>query len=139
MEVAPGVRVEERELAVSFARSGGPGGQHVNTSSTKVELRFDLAGSPSLSPAQRRRALERLAPRLTDGGVLALQSSEHRSQTRNRDAVLARFRRLLGEALAPPPPPRQPTRPGRAAVRRRLDGKARRGRTKSLRRRPDPD
>lgn len=139
LQVAPGVRVDERELAVSFARSGGPGGQHVNTTSTKVELRFDVAGSPSLTATQRQRALERLASRLTDDGVLVLQSSEHRSQTRNREAVLARFRTVLGEAVAPPPPPRRPTRPGRSAVRRRLDAKTRRGQTKALRRRPDGD
>lgn len=139
VEVAPGVRVDERELVVSFARSGGPGGQHVNTTSTKVELRFDVAGSPSLRPDQRERALGRLGSRLTRDGVLVLQASEHRSQTRNREAVLARLGHVLGEALAPPPAPRRASRPGRGAVRRRLDQKARQGQTKALRRRPDGD
>lgn len=136
--VAPGVVIDERELVFAFARSGGPGGQHVNTSSTKVELRFDVAGSPSLTPEQRDRLRERLATRLSADGVLVLTASEHRSQTRNRAAVTARLRRMLAEALAPPPPPRRPTRPSRAAVRRRAEANRRRGETKALRRRIDP-
>ncbi len=137
VQVAPGVAVDEAELSVSFARSGGPGGQHVNTSSTKVELRFDVAGSPSLTPQQRARALRALGRRVTDDGVLLLTASEHRSQTRNREAVMGRFRALLAEALAPPPPARRPTRPSRAARVRRMEAKRRRGQTKVLRRRLD--
>jgi len=137
LQVAPGVAVDDTELSLSFARAGGPGGQHVNTSSTKVELRFDVAGSPSLSDAQRSRALHRLGRRVTDDGVLVLTASEHRSQTRNREAVVGRFQTLLAEALAPPPPARRPTRPSRAARARRVEAKRRRGETKALRRRPD--
>jgi len=135
VQVAPGVAIDEAELSVSFARSGGPGGQHVNTSSTKVELRFDVAGSPSLTPSQRARALRGLGRRVTEDGVLVLTASEHRSQTRNRDAALGRFRSLLAEALAPPPPARRPTRPSRTARVRRMEAKRRRGQTKALRRR----
>lgn len=137
LEVAPGVAVDSSELTLSFARSGGPGGQHVNTSSTKVELRFDVARSPSLTPEQRSRALHRLGRRVTDDGVLVLTASEHRSQTRNREAVLGRFRALLGEALAAPPRTRRPTRPSRAARVRRVEAKRRRSELKALRRRLD--
>lgn len=139
LPITPHVAIDEAEIQVSFARSGGPGGQHVNTSDTKVELRFDVASSASLSPDQKERVRQRLATRLTDQGVLVLHASEHRSQTRNRAAVTERFRGLLAEALAPPAPPRRPTRPSRAARRARLEAKRRRGNTKSLRRPPEPD
>jgi ribosome-associated protein len=129
----------EDELALSFSRSSGPGGQHVNTSATKVELRFDVAGSPSLSAAQKARVSERLGNRLTADGVLILTSSEHRSQTRNREAVVARFRTLLADALAPPPPPRRLTRPTAAARRRRAEHKRRQSQRKALRRPIDPE
>ncbi len=138
IRITPDLAVDDGEVALSFSRSGGPGGQHVNTTSTKVELRFDVARSPSLTPAQRARALQRLAPRLTAEGVLVLQASEERSQTRNREAALARFAALLRDALAPPPPPRRPPRPGAGARRRRLDDKRRTGERKALRRRVDP-
>lgn len=129
----------EDELELSFSRSSGPGGQHVNTSSTRVELRFDVAGSRSLTAAQKAHIRERLGPRLTADGLLILAASEHRSQTRNREAVLARFRALLDKALAPPPPPRRPTRPTAAARRRRADQKRRISDRKALRRRLDPE
>jgi len=138
IRITPDLAVDDAEVALSFTRSGGPGGQHVNTTSTKVELRFDVARSPSLTPAQRARALQRLAPRLTAEGILVLQASEERSQTRNREAALARFAALLGDALAPPPPRRRPTRPSAGARRRRLDDKRRTGERKALRRRIDP-
>jgi len=126
------------ELELSFTRSSGPGGQHANTSSTRVELRFDVAGSAALNDEQKERIRERLASRLTEDGVLILSGSQHRSQTRNREAVLARFRTLLAEALAPPPPPRRPTRPTAAARRRRAEQKRRASERKSLRRKVDP-
>lgn len=131
-----GVTVPEDELEVRFARSGGPGGQHVNTSSTKVELRFDLSGSPSLDDDQKRRVNAALGNRITKDGVLVLTSSEHRSQTRNREAVLARFATLVGDALRPPRQRRR-TRPTRASKERRLEAKRRRSDTKALRRTPD--
>ncbi|MDQ3405025.1 MAG: aminoacyl-tRNA hydrolase, partial [Actinomycetota bacterium] len=124
------------ELDFAFSRSGGPGGQHANTSSTKVELRWDLEASTALSAAQKVLARRRLANRLTDGGVLVLTASEHRSQTRNREAVVARFTTLLADALRVQAT-RRPTRPTQAARRRRLESKRRRGETKALRRRPE--
>jgi ribosome-associated protein len=127
--------IPDTEIDLSFARAGGPGGQHVNTSSTKVELRFDVAASPSLTEEQRARLLERLSSRLTNDGVLVLHASEHRSQTRNREAVLVRFADLLADALRTSKL-RRPTRPSRGAKERRLDDKKHRAETKRLRQPP---
>jgi ribosome-associated protein len=131
-----GVVVPAAELEWRTSRSGGPGGQSVNTTDSRVELRWDVRASQALSPAQRERVLDRLASRLTADGVLRLTGSEHRSQHRNREAVTARFRAVVGEALVPPTP-RRPTRPSRAAKQRRLEGKRRRGEVKRLRRPPE--
>lgn len=128
--------IPEEEIELSFARSGGPGGQHVNTSATKVELRFDVAGSPSLSEEQRARLLQRLASRLTNDGVLILFASDHRSQTRNRDAAIDRFAEVLRDALKTPRI-RKPTRPSRASKERRLDAKKQHSDKKRLRQNPD--
>jgi ribosome-associated protein len=128
--------IPEAELAVRFSRSGGPGGQGVNTTDSRVELSYDVARSPALPEPYRARALDRLARRLVDG-VLTVAASEHRSQLRNREAAEARLAALLAEAVAPPARPRRPTRPSRSAVNRRLEAKGRRAQTKSLRRRPE--
>ncbi len=126
------VSVPEAELMWRFSRSSGPGGQHVNTSDTQVELRFDLAGTPSLPPVWKERALERLADRLVDG-VLTVRASEHRSQWRNRETAMARLAALLAGATAPPPKPRRPTRVPRSVDERRLRHKRQRGETKRAR------
>ncbi|MEU6335797.1 alternative ribosome rescue aminoacyl-tRNA hydrolase ArfB [Streptomyces cellulosae] len=123
------VSLPEAELMWRFSRSSGPGGQHVNTSDTQVELRFDLARTESLPEVWKRRALERLAGRLTDG-VLTVRASEHRSQWRNREAAAVRLASLLAEATAPPPAPRRPTRVPRGINERRLREKKRRSETK---------
>lgn len=128
--------IPEHELEVSFARSGGPGGQHVNTSATKVELRFDVDASESLDDEQKAAIRAHLGNRMTADGVLVLTASEHRSQTRNRQAVVGRFANLLAEALRPRKR-RKPTRPSRAAKRRRLEAKRRHSEKKALRRDPD--
>jgi ribosome-associated protein len=130
------VQLPLAELNVSFSRSGGPGGQHANTSSTKVELRWHLEASSALTPRQKQLVRSRLSSRLTDEGVLVLQSSEHRSQTRNREAAVARLVALLADALRVSPT-RRPTRPTRAARQRRIEAKRRRGDTKALRRPPE--
>ncbi|MDP8970245.1 MAG: aminoacyl-tRNA hydrolase [Actinomycetota bacterium] len=135
LRVTPTVSIPERELELRFARSGGPGGQHVNTTSTKVELRWDVRATTALTEEQKARVLERLANRITADGVLVLTSSEHRSQTRNREAVVTRLATLVGEALRPTPP-RRPTRPNPASIQRRLEAKRRRAPRKALRRRP---
>ncbi|MGB2567427.1 alternative ribosome rescue aminoacyl-tRNA hydrolase ArfB [Micromonospora citrea] len=134
-----GLRVTDRwivpaaELRERFSRSSGPGGQGVNTTDSRVELSFDLATSPSLPPALRTRALERLAGRLVDG-VLTIAASEHRAQLANREAARERLAALLREAVAPPPPPRRPTRPSRGAKERRLAEKKRQSQRKRDRR-----
>jgi ribosome-associated protein len=124
-----------RELHWRFSRSSGPGGQGVNTADSRVELSFDLAGSPSFPPHLRDRAVGRLAGRLVDG-MLTVVASEHRSQLRNREAARERLVEMLRMALAPDPPARRPTRPTKGSQRRRLDQKTRRGAVKRLRGRP---
>ena len=137
IRITAAIALDPAEIHESFIRAGGPGGQHVNTTSTAVQLRFDVRGSPSL-PDDVRRRLERLAgSRLTRDGVLVLQAQGHRSQLRNREEALARLVALV-RAAARPPTPRKPTKVSKAAKRRRVDDKKQHGKLKSLRRgRPD--
>ncbi|MEV0261518.1 alternative ribosome rescue aminoacyl-tRNA hydrolase ArfB [Streptomyces sp. NPDC050617] len=123
------VSLPEAELMWRFSRSSGPGGQHVNTSDSQVELRFDLARTEALPDVWKQRALERLAGRLV-GGVLAVRASEHRSQWRNRETALVRMAALLAEATAPPPRPRKARKVPRGVNERRLREKKARGDTK---------
>ncbi len=123
------------ELVVRAVRSSGPGGQGVNTTDSRVELRWSIRDSAALTDTERTRLLARLAPRLTGDGVLILRADEHRSQHRNRDAARARLRAIVGEAIEEPTR-RRATRPSRAARRRRLESKRRRGEVKRLRKRP---
>ena len=132
-----GTVIPPEELSWRFSRSPGPGGQSVNTTESRVELSYDLAGSGALPPALKERALRALEGRMS-GGVITVTSSENRSQLRNREAAAARLAALLTEATAPPPKPRRPTRPSRAARERRLAEKQRRSEIKRLRR-PDGD
>ncbi len=118
------------ELRWRTSRSGGPGGQHANTSDTRVEVVFDIAGSPSLGPVQRRRLQERL------GDEIRVVASDERSQARNRAIALERLRVRLAEGLRVDPP-RRPTRPTAGSTRRRLDDKRRRGDLKRSRRAPE--
>ena len=130
--------IDDAEVAFAFARSGGPGGQHANTSSTKVELRWNVDASDSVDDRQKGLIRQRLANRINAEGDLVLQSSEHRSQTRNREAVVARFANLLAEALRIQAS-RRPTAPTKAARRRRMEAKRKRADTKALRRTPPPE
>ena len=130
-----GLEIPEAELSWRFSRSSGPGGQSVNTTDSRAELTFDLAGSPSVPEHLRARALARLEHRLVDG-ALTIAASEYRSQHRNREAARARLVDVLTEALAPPAPKRRPTKPSRGARERRLAGKKRRSQVKQMRRRP---
>ncbi|GGS18481.1 aminoacyl-tRNA hydrolase [Streptomyces aureoverticillatus] len=123
------VSLPEAELMWRFSRSSGPGGQHVNTSDSQAEVRFDLARTEALPEVWRQRALERLGPRLVDG-VISVRASEHRSQWRNREMAATRLASLLAEATAPPPKPRRATRIPRGINERRLREKKRRGETK---------
>ncbi|PRH76851.1 aminoacyl-tRNA hydrolase [Streptomyces solincola] len=123
------VCLPEAELQWRFSRSSGPGGQHVNTSDSQVELRFDLARTESLPPVWKERALTRLAGRLVDG-VVSVRASEHRSQWRNRESAAVKLAALLAEASAPPPRPRRATKVPRGINERRLREKKQRAETK---------
>ncbi|MFD5205308.1 alternative ribosome rescue aminoacyl-tRNA hydrolase ArfB [Streptomyces sp. NPDC058375] len=123
------VSLPEAELMWRFSRSSGPGGQHVNTSDSQVELRFDLAATDALPEVWKARALERLAGRLV-GGVVSVRASEHRSQWRNRETAAVRLAALLAEATSPPPKPRIKRKIPRGINERRLREKKQRGDTK---------
>jgi len=131
--VKPGLVVPAAELRWRFSRAGGPGGQSVNTTDSRVELSFDVLGSTALSHTQRDRARQRLGGRLVDG-VVTVVAAEHRSQLMNRRAASERLAEALREAVAAPPRPRRPTRPTKGSVERRLAGKRRRSQTKRTRR-----
>ncbi|RMH18975.1 MAG: aminoacyl-tRNA hydrolase [Acidobacteria bacterium] len=134
IEITPQLQIDEAELSFLTSRSAGPGGQHANKVASRITLRFDVAGSPSLTPAQRQRLHQRLPTRITKDGVLWLHVQKHRSQRRNRQLAIERFVELLRDALAEETP-RRPTRTPAAARRRRLETKRRRSRLKSERRR----
>jgi ribosome-associated protein len=112
------------ELTWRFSRSSGPGGQHVNTTDTRVELMWSLADTTALSPAQKELAATRLGNRLVDGTVTVV-SSQYRSQHRNREAARVRLEELVAQAVVPPRP-RRATKPTRGSKERRLDAKKRR-------------
>jgi len=132
LRVSPTCRIPLDELEWRFSASGGPGGQHVNTSNTKAEVRFDIDASPSLGPRQRARLLERLGP------VVRVAASDERSQARNRQLALERLRARLADALHVEPP-RRPTRPSRSAREKRMGAKRRRGDIKRGRGRPEAE
>jgi ribosome-associated protein len=125
--VPPGVRIPQKELTWRFSTSGGPGGQHVNTSNTRSEVRFDAAGSPSLPDWARRRIVDRLGP------VVTAVASDSRSQSRNRNLALERLTARLSSALRVTPP-RLETKPTKASQRRRLEAKRRQSERKRRRR-----
>ncbi len=138
LDISPELRLPLSELDVRASRAGGPGGQHVNTSSTRVELWWDVAGSRALSEEQRQRLLARLAGRLDRTGRLRVVEGGSRSQLRNRQAATERLTRLVAEALRIPKT-RKRTRPSRAAKAARLEAKRRRAAVKRERRRPPGD
>jgi ribosome-associated protein len=129
LRVTGSVTIPARELTWRFSRSSGPGGQGVNTTDSRAELRFDLAGSTAVPEHLKARALDRLAPRLADG-VLIVTASEHRSQLDNRRAALVRLVALLARGFAPPARSRRPTKPTASSVQARLDAKHRRSQLK---------
>jgi ribosome-associated protein len=139
LQVTPTLAIPEAELEERFIRAPGPGGQNVNKVATAVMLRFDAARSTVLSEAVRARLVALAGRRLTDDGVVVIVANRHRTQVRNREDARARLAELLARAAAPPPPPRRATRPGRAAVARRLEAKARDGARKAMRRTPPAD
>jgi ribosome-associated protein len=131
--VSPALVIPLGELEIRATRSAGPGGQHVNTSSTRIEVVWDVAGSPTLADEQRARLLARLATRLDTSGRLRLVAGARRSQLQNRDAALERLAELVAAALVVPKR-RKPTRPTRASKERRLTAKRQRGARKRERR-----
>lgn len=130
MVTVRGRTIPDSELVWRFSRASGPGGQHVNTTDTRVQLTFDVANTEVFSAAMRDRLLARLGP------TVVVTATEHRSQLRNRRAAEERLVALLEEALRPPPRRRVATKPTRGSQRRRLDAKKQRGQTKRLRKPP---
>lgn len=122
------------EIEAAFTRAQGPGGQHVNTTDSAVQLRFDVRRSPSLPEPVKARLCALAGRRMTQDGVLLIQSQAQRSQALNRADALAKLVALI-QAACQAPRPRKATRPTRASQTRRLDGKAKRGAVKQLRQR----
>jgi ribosome-associated protein len=138
LEITPDLLLPLSELDYRATRSGGPGGQHVNTSSTRIEVWWDIGASPALTDEQRTRLLQRLATRLDGEGRLRIVASASRSQLRNREAATERLREVVAAGLAVAKP-RKRTKPSRAAKAARLEAKRRRSATKRERRPPRND
>ncbi|NLZ97449.1 MAG: aminoacyl-tRNA hydrolase [Micrococcus sp.] len=132
-----GLVVPAGELVEQFSHASGPGGQGVNTTDSRVQLRFDIGTTTALDETQRQRALQELRTRLS-GTVLVINAAEHRSQRRNRTAARERLSTLLRDALVPPRP-RKRTKPTRGSKRRRLKAKRIRSEVKQNRKRPNAD
>ncbi|MEI2275936.1 alternative ribosome rescue aminoacyl-tRNA hydrolase ArfB [Paenarthrobacter ilicis] len=134
LQVTPALVIPASELGWRFSRSSGPGGQHVNTTDTRAELLWDIAGSTAVSDTQRQILLTRLEKRLVNG-VVSVTASEERSQLRNREMALAKLKTLVFTALVPEPV-RRPSKPTRGSARRHRVAKEQRSATKQQRRRP---
>lgn len=132
-----GIRIPAAELIEQFSRSSGPGGQGVNTTDSRVQLSFDIAGSTAFTDAQRARILAKIDGRVS-GGVLTITASEERSQRQNRQAARVRLAEIVREAVMPVVQ-RRATKPTRGSQRRRLEGKKQRAQIKQSRRRPGED
>ena len=137
LKISSLVSIPDSEIEISAIRSSGAGGQNVNKVATAVHLRFDVAAS-SLPDFYKQRLLSLSDKRLTKDGVIVIKSQQHRSQERNREAALDRLKQMV-KAVAVLPKKRRATKPTKGAKRRRLEGKARRSRLKSLRKKVDMD
>ena len=138
LEVSPALTIPASELGWRFSRSSGPGGQHVNTSDSRVELFWNVVESAVLSDDQRMRLVARLERRLVSG-VITVTASEQRSQLRNREIAVAKLAELVAAGLAPDAPRRRATKPTRGSNRRRLAAKGQRSETKRNRQRPSAE
>ncbi len=136
--VSPALTIPGSELGWRFSRSSGPGGQHVNTSDSRVELLWNIANSLVLSEDQRANLMDRVGNRLIDA-TITVTADERRSQLRNRELALDKLRVLIAGALAPAGPTRRPTKPTRGSKRRNQAAKEQRSTTKQLRLRPPRD
>jgi ribosome-associated protein len=132
VEGATPLAIPRGEIAARASRAGGPGGQHVNTSSTRIELSWNVARSRALDDATRARLLTKLASRLDGDGNVRVVAADRRSQLQNRQAAEARLVELVRKALVVPKP-RKKTKPTRASKERRIEAKKRRGETKRRR------
>jgi len=138
VDVAPGVRIPGAELSLRAVSASGPGGQHVNRSATRIELRWNVRSTRALSQEQQARVTAKLSSRIDGEGFIRIVAGEYRSQQQNRKAATERLVSILGRALIVAPP-RKATRPTRASVHRRLDEKRKRSDTKNQRRRESDD
>lgn len=136
--MSPALTIPSSELSWRFSRSSGPGGQHVNTSDSRVELSWSVVESAALSEDQRMMLVTRLGRRLV-AGVITVTASERRSQLRNREIALAKLADLVAGGLAPEPARRRATKPTRGSNRRRLVAKEQRSATKRQRQRPSAE
>jgi len=135
--ISPNIRLNDNEVEFEAIRSGGPGGQHVNKTSTAIHLRFDV-NSSSLLREVKQRLLRSNDQRLSKDGVIVIKAQEARSQVRNKEEAIERLREMIQWALRVPKK-RIPTRPGKAARQKRMDTKSQRGRVKSLRKPVRPE
>jgi len=138
LEVTPALTIPASELGWRFSRSSGPGGQHVNTSDSRVELFWNVVASSTLTDDQRVRIIARLDRRLV-AGIVTVVVSEQRSQLRNREIALDKLADLVASALAPDGPRRRPTKPTKGSGRRHLAAKQQRSATKRQRQRPSAE
>lgn len=136
LRITENIVIDEKELDYTFVHASGPGGQNVNKVATAVQLRFNVAHSPSLPEDVRQRLLRQAAGHITQDGILIIDARQYRSQWRNRLDATQRLIALIRQA-ATVPKPRHATRPSRAVKQRRLQAKRHRSETKRLRRPPE--
>ena len=136
LEIMPGLEIDPSALQFSASRSSGPGGQHVNKTSSRITLRFNVLNCPEFSGSQRTRILQKLKNRINSSGEILIHVQDERSQLANRELAVVRLQKLLAAALHRDPP-RRKTRVPKAARQKRMDAKSHRGSIKKMRRRPD--
>jgi ribosome-associated protein len=130
--VSDRLQIPIAEIEISFVRSSGPGGQHVNKTSTQAELVFDLANSPSINESDRAWLLSHMASKLDSSGILRVTSQEYRSQLRNKQDALEKLESMLRSAIVRPKP-RKKSKPSKSAVETRIRSKKKAGEKKRLR------